>query len=369
MNQPRRILAGTEPPGGATCLFPVVEELRRRADVEVELVGRRHAADVFRDYGVEFVDPADATGQEIVARFEPDLIMTGVVGPIDEGLDYHLLRTARDLRIPSLGILDAWMNYASRFADPDTGDPLGYLPDRLAVMDGRTVEELVAEGIPRDRLHVTGHPFLHVVRRRAEDRAGISRVRKGLGLASADRVIAFFSEPLRWGEQEGLNESAGYDEFAAFGLLEAAVARCPEGSVLIVQEHPRRATLDLPHWIGSTPVVRNGELTALDVVQVADVVVGMSSTMLAWAYLMGRKVLAIQPGLLKELDRNMLTRRGILPNLETCGEVLRALEVPADTNREMLRAVRRDLGWTGWPEVLAAECALEMCAETVAGRL
>lgn len=371
MSRAVRILAGTSPPGGATCLFPVVKELHRRADVELQVIGHSHSAEIFHEQGIEFIDldkngdnpVTEATAQEIVSRYAPDLIMTGVFGPIEGGLDYWLIRAAQRQGVRSFGILDAWMNYAMRFADPVSGDPVAYLPDRLAVMDDQTVEELAAEGIPGHRVCVTGHPFLPLVRQRAQDRAARIRHRKDLGARPADRLVVFFSEPLRWGAQEGLNEPVGYDEFDAFKLLEAGLAQSTEGDILVVREHPRHASLQLPDRIDHTRVIQGGQWKMLDLMQAADIVVGMSSTVLVYAYLMGQKVLVIQPGLRPDRDCNMLTRRGILPNLQTTAEVARALAEPSDVEAQTLQAVRSALGWAKRPDLRAAECALQMCQD------
>jgi len=371
MSRAARILAGTLPPGGATCLFPVVKELRRRPDVELQVIGYSHSAEIFREHDVEFIDldkdsddpVTEATVQEVASRYAPDLVMTGVFGPIEGGLDYWLIRAAQDQRIQSFGILDAWMNYAMRFADPVSGDPVAYLPDRLAVMDDQTVEELAAEGIPGDRVCVTGHPFLPLVRQRARDRAARLRHRKDLGARPGDRVIVFFSEPLRWGEQEGLNEPLGYDEFDAFRLLEAGLAQSTNEDILVVREHPRHASLQLPDRIDRTRVIRGREQRMLDLIQAADVVVGMSSTVLVYAYLAGQKVLVIQPGLRPDRDCNVLTRRGILPNLQTTAEVARTLAESSNMGAQTLQAVRGVLGWADRPDVRAAQCALQMCQD------
>ncbi len=107
------------------------------------------------------------------------------------------------------------MNYAMRFTHVASGGPIAYLPDRLAVMDEQTADELTREGVPRDRLCVTGHPFLHEVRQRSDDPQASLRHRRRLGAGPSERVIAFFSEPIRWGEQQGLNAAVGYDESTA----------------------------------------------------------------------------------------------------------------------------------------------------------
>ena len=51
-----RILVGTQFPGGATCLYPVVRELHRRHDVAVQVIGRGHGAEFFRHHEIAFTD-------------------------------------------------------------------------------------------------------------------------------------------------------------------------------------------------------------------------------------------------------------------------------------------------------------------------
>ena len=372
-----RILVGTQFPGGATCLYPVVRELRRRRDVDVQVIGRGHGAEFFRHHEIAFTDLTDLGGDrptaaavpDVIEQFRPDLIMTGVFGAAEGGLDHWLLQVARRRRIRSLGVLDAWMNYARRFADVARDDPIAYLPDRLAVMDEQTADELTLDGIPRDRVRVTGHPFLHEVRQRSDDPQASLRHRRHLGVGPSERVMAFFSEPIRWSKQQGLSTAVGYDESDAFDLLTAAIARSPRHNVLVVREHPRHMSLTWPDHIHRTRVITDSGANALDLIQAADVVVGMSSTVLVYAYLMGRTVLVLQPGLRPERDGNMLTRRGILPNLQTVDQVRGMLEDPLRSASKRLDAVRRALEWESRPDVRTAECALQLCGEPRDGLL
>jgi hypothetical protein len=353
MSERVRILAGSVMPGGATCIFPVLRELRGREGVRVHAIAHSHAADIFRQNEIEFVDLAgdgthavtEAAVREIINRFEPDLILSGVFGPIEGGLDHWLISAARDLGIPSFGILDAWMNYTQRFADPETGDATTFVPDRLAVMDRHTADELAAEGIPADRIVVTGHPFVDVVRQHAQSHTDRSETRSLLGATPADRVVLFVSEPLRWGVEQGFITDVGYDEFDAFELLAEALAGSNQRGLLVVKEHPRHASLTIQTSISQTRIVRAGDQPVLDLIQAADVVVGMSSTLLVYAYLMGRKVVVVQPNVSLKDDRNVLTRRGILQNSYSMARIHSALEEHCTGESEHLEDLRREFGW------------------------
>ena len=373
MTSPRRILVGTMLPGGATCLAPVVRELRSRPHVEVYVLAAAHARDVFRDNGIAFSDLtngrdwslSDEGVRAALADLHPDAVVTGVFGPRDGQLDHRLIRAARHAGIQSVGVLDAWMNYATRFSDPDTGDPLAFLPDLLAVPDQGTVAELVAEGIPAERQRVTGHPFLGVLRRQVSDEPHIRGLRQAVGVQPGERCLVFFSEPVRWGADEGLSEPVGYDEIEVFDLLCRALAAHPELALLVVREHPRHASLTVPDRIGPIRVVRNQSAPALDLLLAADVVIGMSSTLLVYAYVAGRRVVAIQPGRgageawRGGLDYNMLTRRGLLTNRGDVAGIAAALAESPKGDENTLRKARLDLGWDGFPCAAVANLVLE----------
>lgn len=361
-----RILAGTVRPGGATCLFPAINELRGRADVDVRVIAHAHAADVLAMHGVPFHDPTANGSKPLVedavrkmtSEYEPDLILSGAFGPIEGGLDFWLLLAAQRFRIPSYAVLDAWMNYAMRFADVDTGHPTTHLPDRMAVMDEQTVAELAGVGVPSDRLDVTGHPFLSVVRQCSNDVSVRAKHREQLMAADGEQVVVFFSEPLRWGEEQGLNDPLGYSEFDAFDLMVNAIGDTDRPRLLIVKEHPRHASLKLPDRIGQTRVLRCETKAVLDLIIAADVVVGMSTTLLVYAYLMGKRVVAIQPGALPDRNCNVLTRRDIIPNCETIEAVTEALNGSAGDMGEALACTRKSMKWEDDPAAATAECIM-----------
>ncbi len=340
----------------------------------MQVIAHSHAADVFAEHKCRFLDPSQATGGEfseaaagmIAEEYNPDLILTGVFGPIEGGLDFWLIRYAQQQHIASYGVLDAWMNYAMRLADAASGNPIAYFPDRMAVMDADTVAELASIGVPAHRLDVTGHPFLPVVRQ--HDRAAANRMRESFGVFGDEKLIVFFSEPLRWGTEQGLSDSLGYDEFIAFDLLQGAIQRVDRPDLLVVKEHPRHASLILPERIGKTRVVRSDTPAVLNLIAAADVVAGMSTTLLVYAYLLGKQVLAIQPGVHPLGDCNVLTRRCLVPNLDTIDALTKALSSTTPDAGSQLAGTREQMNWHGEPDIQVAKCVHRLAIQASALR-
>jgi hypothetical protein len=65
-------------------------------------------------------------------------------------LEKQFIAQARDRRVPSVTVLDFWMNYAPRFADAD--GELSCMPDRIAVMDEQARSEMRAAGFESARI-------------------------------------------------------------------------------------------------------------------------------------------------------------------------------------------------------------------------
>src|SRR5207248_11353111 len=67
-----------------------------------------------------------------------------------------LFRSELKGHVPSVYVLDFWSNYWQRFSD--SGKDLKFLPEKICVMDNAAEEAMIAEGIPPDRIAVTGNP-------------------------------------------------------------------------------------------------------------------------------------------------------------------------------------------------------------------
>lgn len=152
-------------------IVPVVVALQRDASLRVSVVASSIARPVLERYGVvaddldENLFSRDPSGciQSILDRTEPRLVVSGsspARGRSIETPEQYLIREARLRGIGSLGVLDTWGQYLERFAGPDGRVDEELVPDRLCVLDDVCRRDLIAAGLPKDRLVVTHNPWL-----------------------------------------------------------------------------------------------------------------------------------------------------------------------------------------------------------------
>src|SRR5438552_3085265 len=197
-SKPTSIVAIAGDPGGAAAVAPVVELLRQEGR-PVHALAYRQAVANWRSRGLEVEElPHDTDltqAKQWLGRFHADRLLSATS---DNGvnLEKPFFAAARQLGIPSLAVLDHWMNYRLRFAN-EKGE-LVYLPDRIAIMDEQARAEMLAEGLDADRIVITGQPALDEL---AAFRRSLSpqlrpEVRQLLGVAEDERMVLFASEPI-----------------------------------------------------------------------------------------------------------------------------------------------------------------------------
>lgn len=215
-------------------------------------------------------------------------------------------RAATSGRTAVLHVLDNWSSYAKRLILP-TGKRVQ--PEAYAVMDRLAQTEALADGVDASLLRVTGHPGLSHL---GEE---IDRF-PGPLLTERPRLL-FVSEPARADSGgDGTAEWRGYDEVAVANLL----AHSPRmaGCHLHVCPHPREDRQAVrARWQALAD--RFGfdmELVPTDgvraVLHAAHGVVGMTSILLYEAWLLGKPVLSLQPGLKIQSLRALKARDGLL---------------------------------------------------------
>ena len=246
-----------------------------------------------------------------VREFPLDAAAAGIreqwtVGPADllvtatshyEPFESLLWQAAADSGVPSLAVLDAWMNLEPRFA---RGRP-GF----VAALDESQAAALEALGFSDDAILIAGNPWLAEVRRKAVSLGAIDEQRPG----GVVRVL-FVSEPIASDVASGYNRPFGFDEFDAFALLHSAAvcaARAGQRVELMVRCHPyedagafRRRVQELGAAHGIVVRFSPAEESALACVLWADLICGIGSSLLLEAMVLGRPVISVQPGLIRE---------------------------------------------------------------------
>jgi hypothetical protein len=252
-----------------------------------------------------------------------------------------VLRSARRLGVPTLAVLDQWINYSRRFVRV-AGEEIRSeeLPDVIAVMDDFAVEEMIAEGFPAGRLQVVGQAALD---RAAQtigsetERTQRQAIGRQFGSTAGETLVVFFSQPLRTLYGRGQERARGYDEWDTLrGLLEALAVLSQEGSSprLAINLHPKESTGKFEGLVRGAPfpVTIGASRDAESLIAVADVVVGMTSITLIKAFLVEKPVISFQPNL-RAPDALMLGRAGYLDTVTT-------KEVLLDELREALGGSR-----------------------------
>jgi hypothetical protein len=219
-------------------------------------------------------------------------------------IENQFIAAARGIPIPSLAVLDSWLNYSNRLSG--SGGRLDYLPDRIAIMDKRAQVEMVAEGFDPARLVVTGQPaFDNIVRSREQFTSAHRQALRGQwGVGESERVVLFASQPLSvlYGTDPANPAYMGFYEHTVLPRLVAALEAIATDSgravALVVRPHPREDR----GWLeglrsAAVRIVVSSEGDPREAALSADLVTGMNSVLLMEACYMRCLAVSLQPGL------------------------------------------------------------------------
>lgn len=316
-------------PGGAAALLPVIVAWPG----ERQVVAYKQAVNFFRKAGLDVVAldgiaASTSAAEGCISRSGAALLVTATSV---NGVEWepHFIVAARRSGVSSISVLDYWSNYTPRFS---LDRPLDALPNAIAVMDERAVEEMSAEGFPSASLIITGQPVLDLAR---EWRAGLAegdrgRFRESLGLHSGQQAFLFVSQPLREVRTATGTTTDEHDEFSALSaLLEAFRQEACETAVLLLKTHPRELPGKFDSILSDLPFAAltvDPAVHRWEVCVAADCVLGVSSMLIEEARVMGCPVQRIQRGVLPCLTQKA-PGTGLLPGSPGTSAVSRIKEL------------------------------------------
>lgn len=232
-------------------------------------------------------------------------IITGSSIPPER--EVALWELAHEKKIPSLALLDQWMNYRTRFALDHKPDSK-HLPTAIGVMDELCKKEMIAEGFLESQLFIIGSPYF----------CDISRVhRLPIEKETGKISVLFLSEP----RKSGVDKDFGYSEQDALDALVRALKKSPELKNkkldLRIKLHPRNKAEDIKLPVNTQthnqPHIhaRLAEDAPMrELLLNSNLVAGMSSAALLEAAALGIPYLSIQPNL-SSPDPFLLSRHGL----------------------------------------------------------
>jgi hypothetical protein len=298
-------------PGGSRALMPVIDELERRGRrclvLDHGFLGRELRAGL-RDRLIP-----DERAEKALASARAFLFGSSAT----DGRPLALARKAALLGRPTIHVLDNWSSYRRRLT---TDGAEAFIPDLYMVMDEEAHQGAAAEGVPEDRLRITGHPGLNAL-------AGLvhggrprpsAETLAGLELPADKTIVAFASEPLRRVLGTDLNSPGhyGFTEDRVLASLAAALRPAADGLYLAILPHPKDNDQELLEmWARIGPGI-DGRVLRLpegySILSLIHGLAGMASILLYDAWLCGLPVLALQPGCRAE----SLRRFSRLPGLD-----------------------------------------------------
>lgn len=323
------ILFSATRPGAADCIFPVVSAWRE-CNHSAELLVSGNALAMARRSNIihtEFETPqmvshADACNY-VLNKLAPELVVAGLLGDWDQGLDLCMLRQAKMSGIKTIAVLDSWMNLSERMYGElgPCGEP--FIPDKLAVPDTYAKEAMISIGFPEDRLAVTGQPaFDEVLKWQLPTK---ETARSLFSINSNELCIVFFSEPIR-----ELRMDIGFDQYDSLRLLTEGLALAGITATILFKKHPVLEVGISKQFVSGISIIPVDNSTGLiDLMGVADVVAGISSTLLVKSYILDIPVMLLHPGSTDKVPSILSKQQYVRPVIHK-GDVVHMLNNPED---------------------------------------
>ncbi|MDO8530047.1 MAG: hypothetical protein Q7S10_01370 [bacterium] len=238
---------------------------------------------------------ADASPQNIrgiIKKINPDIIFTDTNDTdFSVSIDKQFLKAGRKFNKSTISIVDSWIDYRGRF-----GAQLEYLPGSILAIDQKMKHDLIAMGISKDIIEITGSPRFNK----------FSTIKKA---REKKNMVVFYSQPI---------SGRKINEVEIFRDIVSVMEKTHPKKDIIIKFHPTREA-STKHREKYDAIIKHSTLkikkakkntNAEDISKKAELVMGINSIALVDAALMGKKVVSYQPGIDKKDDSLMSNARG-----------------------------------------------------------
>jgi len=305
----KKVLFCFQQVGGANALLPFIEKLKLNYDVII--TGRKLVCENLRIRGIKVFDYIELGFVDHINKdskwFEnilPNIVVTDTINLMrtPDGIvcrDFWFL--AEKYNIPSIAYVDSWWGYKERFQmEMEKFPPV--LPDQIAVVDDVVKDAMISLGFTECRISVLGSPRFEILATslRIRDVEKINEIKKKIGLRKEDFVLVFVSQPIE--KAMGSAEICGFTERTTICAIIEVLKELPKQIkgrlTLIIVPHPEDDIRELKKIVeNNKPCFRfsfKDMKLSLDLIYIADLIVGMHSILLTEAVIMQRPVLSVQ---------------------------------------------------------------------------
>jgi len=324
MKESKKILAFAREVGGASAIAPVCQAMLQE-NWELLFLAKDKGLDFLKNQNLDCIDfpsfDVDHLNRLIDRKFQssPNLIFTSATSlPTLDMTERYLWKWGRENEILTVGVLDQWQNYGLRFSGPGSNERLAYLPDYILVMDELAKDEMIKEGIPEELIVITGQPaFDKIIEEHKILSSQINKIKNKLQISDNFTVITFVAESLK----KDFGDRLGYDEQSTLGFLGDVLDEICERNkdlqiYFIIKLHPENKYEEfewaLSRWSSLKKQIIEKELSSCEVIEISDLVVGMTSIMLVEAILVSKITVSLQINSLVD-SQLVATKTGAVP--------------------------------------------------------
>ena len=331
-----KLLIFVEDPGAANFIVPLLKPLEK-IGCSLFLYTDGAATKYLNSMNINTLS-IDLNISDLLCSIKPQLLMVGTSeNPDTVGL--KMIVAARDLKIPSIGVVDGPANAEYRFKGRGNS-PLQYVTDWLFVPDKWTCESYISLGFPLEKIKICGHPYYDSIIERSaayKSKSKIELRKKYFPNVSKDKsIVIFLTEKSDGLNPESLKRSSKYtltgrgkSDLRTEIIMEEFIdtlKTIDQDLFLVVRLHPKENTSDYENYINVFDAVSHGE-DPMPLLFSADLIVGMSSSLLVEATILGLNTLSILP---HEGEKDLIS-------------TVRTGHTPYATNRETLKILLSDL--------------------------
>jgi len=302
--------------GSVRALLPVCIELVRTERTVVLIEKKGHfAVEVVEELAQSYVDaqPNEDDIKRFLKENSIDILLFSV--NIHDTRPLRIARIAKELGIKTVHLLDYWNGYRTRM---ELDGESMFQPTRYLVPDEYAKKKSIEEGIPSNLVNVVGQPAFVNVEVNYQRAKKLSNPFENIS-RDGYKIILFASEPVAFDQGRSIEENKnyrGYTEKDVIQILLKNLKSMDEKFMVMVLPHPRQDIKELENIWKSAGGNKYGkimkEYRSRDLLPFVNGVTGMTSTLLYEAWLLGKPVLSLQPGLRNDSQRMLSGKEGVI---------------------------------------------------------
>ena len=222
---------------------------------------------------------------------------------ITRDLEKVLIHELKEVNVTVITPSDTWDYFRSRFSPLNKESGIAdffYLPDYVFVVNAYAKERAICEGVPEEKIIVTGNPhfeYLGMAYQQNKINQNVKQLKQEWKIKPDHNIIIFASEGLSQLLLQNSHEYPGYNEVEVLKVVSETLKKFSNPIFLLITIHP----YEDPTTFLQQPFLKNIQhricknLNPLSAIKLADIVIGMRSMFLIEAAFLGKRTISYQP--------------------------------------------------------------------------